>query len=104
MVKRGEIRWYKFNRPDKRRPVLILTRESHLEYLNEVTVASVTSVIRDIPSQVILGKNDGMPKPCAISLDHVRTVAKDKLGGLITTVGPAQLQKVRDALLYALGF
>ena len=34
-MKRGEVRWYKFPRPDKRRPVLLLTRDSILEYLNE---------------------------------------------------------------------
>ena len=55
-MKRGEIRWYKFAHPDKKRPVLILTRDSILEYLGEVTVAPVTSTIRDIPSEVALAK------------------------------------------------
>ena len=57
-----EVRWYTFARPDKRRPVVILTRDTVLEYLGEVTVAPVTSVIRDIPSEVLLSPFDGMPR------------------------------------------
>ena len=49
-IKRGDVRWYKFDAPDKRRPVVILTRDSILAYLGEVTVAPITSTIRDIPS------------------------------------------------------
>lgn len=51
MMKRGEIRWYKFKSPDKRRPVVILTRDSILEYLGEVTIAPITATIRDIPAK-----------------------------------------------------
>ncbi len=60
-MKHGEIRWYKFVKPDKKRPVLILTRNSVIEYLNEITVAPITSTVRDIPSEVFLSKIDGMP-------------------------------------------
>lgn len=45
-MKHGEIRWYKFSQPDKKRPVLILTRDSVLEYLGEITVAPITSTVR----------------------------------------------------------
>jgi mRNA interferase MazF len=55
-MKRGEVRWYKFKSPDKKRPVVILTRDSILQYLGEVTVAPVTSAIRDIPSEVLFVK------------------------------------------------
>jgi mRNA interferase MazF len=54
-MKRGEIRWYRFRAPDKRRPVVILTRDSVLDYLHEVTVAPITGTIRDIPSEVVVG-------------------------------------------------
>ncbi len=57
-MKHGEIRWYKFISPDKKRPVLILTRNSVLEYLNEVTVAPITRTVRNIPSEVFLAKED----------------------------------------------
>ena len=61
-MKRGEVRWYGFSRPDKKRPVLILTRDSALEFLGQVPVAPITTVIRDIPSEVLLSKVDGMPR------------------------------------------
>ena len=59
-MQRGEVRWYTFARPDKRRPVVILTRNTVLAYLGEVTVAPLTSVMRDIPSAVFLAPLDGM--------------------------------------------
>lgn len=103
-MKRGEVRWYKFGTPDKRRPVLILTRDSALGFLGEVTVAPITSTIRDIPSEVVLTRSDGVARDCAINLDHLQTVARGQVGGLITTLGPARLSEVRTALLFALGF
>lgn len=103
-VKRGEVRWYRFQAPDKRRPVLLLTRDSVLEYLEEVTIAPITSTIRDIPSEVVLGPADGLPRTCAINLDHVQTVPKTRLGGLIATLPSPRMQEVREALLFALGY
>lgn len=101
---RGEIRWYRFAPPDKRRPVVVLTRDSILAYLGEVTVAPVTRTVRDVPSEVVLGPDDGMPQVCAINLDHVQTVSKNRVGGLITTLPAARLGEVRAALLFALGY
>jgi mRNA interferase MazF len=103
-VKRGEVRWYRFASPDKRRPVVILTRDSILEYLGEVTIAPVTTTIRDIPSEVLLTPEDGMPRECAVNLDHVQTVSRAKIGPLITTLGPRRIGQVRNALLFALDF
>jgi len=103
-MKRGEIRWYRFRAPDKRRPVVILTRDSVLEYLNEVTIAPITSTIREIPSEVVVGPEDGVPRLCAINLDHVQTVSKDQLGGIVATLPSARMVEVREALLFALGY
>ena len=101
-MKRGEIRWYKFKAPDKKRPVLILTRNSISEYLGEVTVAPVTSTIRDIPSEVLLTKSDGIPRECAINFDHIQTVSKNKVGSLISVLSPERLKEVREAILFSL--
>jgi mRNA interferase MazF len=101
-MKRGEIRWYKFKAPDKKRPVLILTRNSILEYLDEVTVAPITSTVRDIPSEVFLSKNEGMPRDCAINFDHIQTVSKRNIGSLITRLSTAKLKQVREAIAFAL--
>src|SRR5437870_4852876 len=103
-MKRGEVRWYKFSKPDKRRPVVILTRDSAMEVLGEVTVAPVTSTIRDIPSEVLLTEADGMPRHCAVNLDHIQTVAKGRIGPVITTLSPHKMSELRSACLFALGF
>jgi len=102
-MKRGEVRWYKFSPPDKKRPVLLLTRDAILEYLGEVTVAPITSTIRDIPSEVRLDKEDGMPQDCAINCDHLQTVSKDRLGALVTTLSAAKMRDVSSAIAFALG-
>ena len=101
-MKRGEIRWYKFKAPDKKRPVLILSRNSISEYLGEVTVAPVTSTIRDIPSEVLLTKSDGILRECAINFDHIQTVSKNKVGSLISVLSPERLKEVREAILFSL--
>jgi mRNA interferase MazF len=100
-MKRGEIRWYKFKAPDKKRPVLVLTRDSVLEYLGEVTVAPITSTVRDIPSEVFLTKQNGMTKDCAINCDHIQTVPKGKIGSLITAISKDKLEQVREAIHFA---
>ncbi|MCK8601861.1 type II toxin-antitoxin system PemK/MazF family toxin [Desulfoferrobacter suflitae] len=101
-MKRGEIRWYKFAAPDKKRPVLILTRDSVLEYLGEVTVAPITSTVREIPSEVFLSKADGMLRECSVNCDHLQTVSKDKIGPLITSLPPAKMVDVGRAISFAL--
>jgi len=103
-MRRGEVRWYKFRRPDKKRPVVVLTRDSALEFLGEVTVAPITSTLREIPTEVALGPADGMPRDCAVNLDHVQTVSRGQLGALITTLPERRLAEIRRALLFALGF
>lgn len=85
-MRRGEVRWYRSAHPDKRRPVVILKRDTVLEYLGEVTVAPVTTTVRDIPSEVQLTEQDGMPRECAINCDHLQTVSKLKVGAYITTL------------------
>ena len=103
-MKRGEFRWYVFSTPDNKRPVLILTRNSALEFLGEVTVAPITTVIRDIPSEGLLTKMDGMPRDCAVNFDHLQTVSKGKIGSLIATLSSSKMQQMRSGLLFALGF
>lgn len=101
-MKRGEVRWYTFKSPDKRRPVLILTRNSIIEYLGEVTVAPVKTTIREIPSEVFLSKDDGMKRDCAVNCDHIQTVSKAKVGSIITTLTDDKMKKVGDAISFSL--
>jgi mRNA interferase MazF len=101
-MKRGDVRWYRFPRPDKDRPIVILTRDSAEKYLGEVTIAPITTTIRDIPSEVVLGKDDGMPRECAINCDHLQTVARSRIGPLIISLPSEIMQQVSAAISFAL--
>ncbi len=101
-MKHGEIRWYKFLAPDKKRPVLVLTRDSVLEYLGEVTIAPITTTVREIPSEVFLSTVDGMPHDCVVNCDHLQTVSRRKIGALITSLPRTKMVAVGQAIRFAL--
>ncbi|MEI8354024.1 MAG: type II toxin-antitoxin system PemK/MazF family toxin [Lentisphaerota bacterium] len=101
-MRRGDVRWYTFDRPDKSRPVVILTRDSIIPHIGEVTVAPVTSTIRDIPSEVLLDPKDGVAKECVVNCDHLQTIAKGRIGGLLTRLSTARMREVRVAVTFAL--
>ena len=103
-MRRGEIRWYRFSAPDKKRPVLVLTRDVGIEALGEVTVASVTSRIRGIPTEVRLSIEDGVLRDCVVNLDHIHNVSKGALGEILGILPSNRWDEVRVALLYATGF
>ena len=103
-VNRGEIWQFEFARPNKRRPVLILTRQDILGHLHSVTVAPITTTIRGIPSEVMVGPESGLKTTSAINLDNVATVPKNELWTFVGTVPPQVMMAVREALLFALGF
>jgi len=103
-MKRGEVRWYTFQPPDKRRPVLILTRDSALSFLTMVTVAPITTTMRNIPSEVFLGPADGLPSDCAVSLDNIQTISRAKVGALIASLSVERMVAVQRAIRFALGF
>jgi mRNA interferase MazF len=101
-MKHGEVRWYTFKQPDKKRPVVILSRTSVIEYLGEITIAPVTTTIRGIPSEVCLSQHDDMPRACAINCDHIQTVSKGKIGALIVMLSAAKLDELKRAVCFAL--
>jgi mRNA interferase MazF len=102
-IARGEVRLFRFASPDKLRPVVVLTRDSAIPYLTAVTVAPVTSTIRNIPSQVVLDEEDGMKAPCAVNLHNVITVAKDRLGRRVAQLPSARMNEICAALRFSLG-
>jgi mRNA interferase MazF len=102
-MERGEVRWFTFAEPDKTRPVLILTRSSAIRYLNSVTVAPITTTIRNVPSEVRLFPEDGMMTECAANFYNLQTVPKAKLGTWITTLSPQRLVEIDRAVQFALG-
>jgi len=103
-MKRGEIWWAELDPPAGRRPVLLLSRDEAYAVRELVIVAPVTTRIRHIPSEVPLGPEDGLPKPCVINLDTITTIAKASLRDKLTALNPEKLKAVVVALHFALGF
>ena len=103
VIERGDIRFYRFPRPDKQRPVVVLTRNSAISYLSAVTVAPITSTVRGVPSEVLLTEKDGMKDTCAINLHNVVTVSKDHLGRRVAQLSSERLAETCAALGFALG-
>ena len=104
-MKQGDVYWYTFHNPDKRRPVLILTHTSAISYLNSVTVAQITSTIRGVPSEVRLTPAlDGVLEQCVVNAYNLQTVSKSRMGELVTQLSIERMREVRSALEFALGF
>ena len=102
-VRRGDIRLYRFGAPDKRRPVLILTRPEVIPLLHTVMVAPITRTIRGAPGEVVIGVDEGLKAPSAINLDHVQTVEQSRLGRHVGSVTPETMGRVCAALAVATG-
>jgi mRNA interferase MazF len=102
-LSRGEVRLCRFQPRDKQRPVLVLTRSNAIGHLNTVTVAPVTSTVRGVPSEVILGIEDGMKGHCAVNLHNAVTVAQARLGRRVCTLTAPRMEQVCAALRFSLG-
>jgi mRNA interferase MazF len=102
-IARGDIRLYRFAPPDKQRPVVVLTRESALEYLSTVTVAPITSTIRGVPSEVLLDEADGLKKPCAVNLHNMVTVSQQRLGKRVARLSSVRMGEICTALEFSIG-
>ena len=104
-MNQGDVYWYTFRAPDKRRPVLILTRNSAIPFLTGVTVAPITTTICGIPSEVLLTPaENGVSADCVVNTDNLQTIPKSGLGTYITHLSLERMREVRAAIEFALGF
>ncbi|MCC6222543.1 MAG: type II toxin-antitoxin system PemK/MazF family toxin [Thermoleophilia bacterium] len=99
---RGEI-WWAEHPAAGRRPFLVLTREAAIPVLARVVTVPATRTIRDIPTEVVLDLEDGMPERCALSFDNVTTIPKSLLTERICHLGVDRLVDVCRALRIATG-
>ena len=102
-IARGDVRLYNFAPPDKKRPVVVLTRDSAIAYLSTVTVAPITSAIRGVPSEVVLNEDDGMKASCAVNLHNAVTVSRDRLGKRVAQLSSLRMNEICAALRFSLG-
>ncbi len=101
-MQRGEVWWARLPEPVGRRPVLLLSRNAVYAVRASITVAPITTRIRNIPVEVPLDSSDGMPRSCAVNVDDVVTIPKSALTELITALTLEKMVLVRRALIYAL--
>jgi mRNA interferase MazF len=102
-LERGEIWLYDFHKPDKRRPVVIISRQEVIELIDTVMVAPVRSTIRGAPSEVVVGTAEGLKHESGVSLDHVQTVEKSRLRSYVGRLGPTKMAAICRALAVATG-
>ena len=100
---RGDVYLCRFAPHDKQRPVLVLTRDSAIGHLSTVTVAPITSTVRDVPSEVVLDRDDGMKRRCAVNLHNAVTVSQERLGRRVASLSNERMQEVCAALRFSLG-
>jgi mRNA interferase MazF len=104
MIQRGDIRWFRFQAPDERRPVLVLGRDSLLPSLSQVPVIPLSTQIRGVPWEVKLSPDDGLPDHCVLKPEWIRCVDRAVLGPWIASFPGERWDQVRTSLLEVLGF
>ena len=101
-MRRGEVWWAELPLPIGRRPVVLLSRDVAYRVRTSITVAIVTRVARNIPVEVPLGPEDGMPQQCVINLDDILTIPKARLTERVTVLSPDKMTAVARAVVFAL--
>lgn len=103
MIQRGDVRWFRFETPDKRRPVLVLGRSDILPSLAQVPVIPLSTQARGLRWEVPITVADGLPSACVLKPEWTRSVERGQLGPIITQFPDSRWGEVRTALLDVLG-
>lgn len=102
-MQRGEVWWAELPKPIGKRPVVLLSSDEAYKVRNAVTVAEITTTIRNIPVEVPLDKEDGLPKCCAANLDTIITIRKNLLKEYICLLNENKTTSIDNAIRFALG-
>ena len=103
MIGHGDIRWFRFRAPDKRRPVLVVARPELLPSLSLVPVIPISTQIRGLSHKVVFDETDWLGKRSALKPEWIRAVSAASLGPLIASLAEDRWSEVRDAVLHVLG-
>lgn len=88
-------------RLDKTRPALVLTREAARAAMTKVTVAPITTTIKGLSSEVLVGPDNGLDRDGAVALDNVITVPVNQLGRTIGCLSAEQEAQLARAVVLA---
>lgn len=101
-MRRGEIWWAEQPKPIGRRPVLLLSRDEAYSVRNAVTVAQITTTVRNLPVEIPLDKKDGLPQVCVANVDTISTIRKSILRERICALKAEKIHAVNKAIKFAL--
>lgn len=102
-MRRGEVWWARLPAPAGTRPVLLLSRNEAYPVRELVTVAPLTTRIRQIPTEVGLGPDDGLDRLCVANLDTLTTIPKSLLTARLAALRPGKIAAIDRAVRFALG-
>lgn len=94
--RQGEIWWAEAE--DKRRPVLVVTRNGAIEVLHRIIVAPVTRTVRNIPTEIRLGPEHGLTGDCVASFDNLQPIRRSYLTGRVGRLTPEQTDEICRAI------
>ncbi len=100
-MKQYEIWWAELPEPIGRRPVLLLSRDQVYRLLKRATVAEVSTTIRNIPVEVELGPDEGLPRASVANVDNIHAVAISRLSSKIGKLSDERAWDVERALGFA---
>ncbi len=82
----------------KRRPVLVVSRDEVIPVVNNVVVAPLTSTIRDIPTCIPVGAGEGIDHDSVATFDNLAAVPKSVLTRRLGELGVGGRNRICDAL------
>lgn len=97
MVAQGEI-WLMETPNQKQRPVLVVSRDDVIMVLNNIVIAPVTSTIRDIPTCIPVGPEEGIDHDSTATFDNLAAVPKSVLTRRLGALGVGGRQRICQAL------
>lgn len=100
-MNRGDI--YDVQLPQGRHPAVIATRHGAIPLLRNVTVVEITSRVRGLPTEVLLGPEHGLARDCVANCDNLFTLPKQAFGARRGSLGFGDVRRLDDALRIALG-
>lgn len=88
---------------DKRRPVVVLTRDPLGSHLHSVIVGPVTSTVRGLSTEVGVGPEDGARITSVVNLDNLQLMDRRRLVRRVGRLRPDTLHRICEAAAAAIG-
>ena len=84
------------------RPIVVLTRQNVLQYLNKVTVAEIATKGKGYPTEVFIGQKANLQEPSLVQADNLHTVPQKKLERYVGTLDKQTMLEISRKVVLAL--